>query len=139
MNQQEHIRQLLDKYLDGLTTVDEEVEMRRYFTNTSNKIPEEWWPYKALFAYIDGQKAETGLQKKHHGTAIIHIIKIGIAVAAVVLALVTITLKAKPENFVIIDGAVYRDKEKVEDEALKALEMVSYDNEDTFGALETLR
>lgn len=139
MNQREDIKRMLDKYLDGLTNHDEEAALREYFAGRDNRIPEEWKPFKALFAYVDEERYGTDRPVRQRRKTVSRLIRLGIAAAAVVLALVTITLKTRPQNFVIIDGAVYRDKQTVENEALKALDMVSYDNEDTFGALETLR
>ncbi|MBQ9556184.1 MAG: bZIP transcription factor [Muribaculaceae bacterium] len=43
---------LLDRYMDGLTTVEEEAVLRRYFS-THNDIPDEWQDYKLMFDYLD--------------------------------------------------------------------------------------
>ena len=43
------------------------------------------------------------------------------------------------DNYAVIDGKVYTNKKVVEEEALKALEMVSSDEKDNFGALELMR
>ena len=58
MKKEEYIKQLLDKYLDGETSSAEERALRGYFTNRDNNIPEEWMPYKALFAYIAEERAD---------------------------------------------------------------------------------
>lgn len=139
MDNEKQISQLLDKYLDGGTTQAEEAALREYFATRGADIPEEWRPYKALFAYIDGERREAAPSARHRGRTAMRIVRIAIAAAAIILALVTITPRARPDNFAIIDGKVYRDRHTVEQEALKALEMVSYDSDDTFGALETLK
>jgi len=58
MKKEEYIKQLLDKYLDGETSSAEERALRGYFTNRDNNIPEEWMPYRALFAYIAEERAD---------------------------------------------------------------------------------
>lgn len=46
------IQNLLDKYMDGATSNEEEVTIRKYFEEHGNDIPEEWESYRALFCYI---------------------------------------------------------------------------------------
>lgn len=61
------------------------------------------------------------------------------AAAAILIAVVMIALPRQNDNYAVIDGKVYTNKKVVEEEALKALEMVSSDEEDNFGALELMR
>lgn len=46
------IQNLLDKYMDGATSNEEEAMLRKYFEEHGNDIPEEWESYRALFSYI---------------------------------------------------------------------------------------
>ena len=46
------IHDLLDKYMDGATSNEEEAMLRKYFEEHANDIPEEWESYRALFSYI---------------------------------------------------------------------------------------
>lgn len=46
------IQDLLDKYMDGATSNEEEATLRKYFEEHGNDIPEEWESYRALFGYI---------------------------------------------------------------------------------------
>lgn len=46
------IQNLLDKYMDGATSNEEETTLRKYFEEHANDIPEEWESYRALFSYI---------------------------------------------------------------------------------------
>ena len=46
------IQNLLDKYMDGATSNEEEATLRIYFEEHGNDIPEEWESYRALFGYI---------------------------------------------------------------------------------------
>lgn len=46
------IQNLLDKYMDGATSNEEEATLRKYFEEHANDISEEWESYRALFSYI---------------------------------------------------------------------------------------
>ena len=58
MNNHQDITRLIDRYMAGATTNDEEARLRAYFA-TAGDIPAEWAIYKALFGYVDGQRMET--------------------------------------------------------------------------------
>lgn len=148
MKKEEYIKQLLDKYLDGETSSAEERALRGYFTNKGNNIPEEWMPYRALFAYIAEERAD---EDETAETIDINVNKAGkahrrgwiyaaaTAAAAILIAVVMISLPRQNDNYAVIDGKVYTNKKVVEDEALKALQMVSSDNDDNFDALKMMR
>jgi len=51
---------LLDRYMDGLTTLEEEAALRRYFS-THDDIPDEWQDYKVMFTYLDSGMEEGNL------------------------------------------------------------------------------
>ena len=51
-NEFKTIQNLLDKYMDGATSNEEEATIRKYFEEHGNEIPEEWESYRALFSYI---------------------------------------------------------------------------------------
>ncbi|CCY83945.1 putative uncharacterized protein [Prevotella sp. CAG:1185] len=148
MKKEEYIKQLLDKYLDGETSSAEERALRGYFTNKGNNIPEEWMPYRALFTYIAEERADEGETAE---TIDINVNKAGkshrrgwiyaaaTAAAAILIAVVMISLPRQNDNYAVIDGKVYTNKKVVEDEALKALQMVSSDNDDNFDALKMMR
>lgn len=57
MNNHQDITRLIDRYMAGATTNDEEARLRAYFA-TAGDIPAEWAIYKALFGYVDGQRME---------------------------------------------------------------------------------
>ena len=52
INEFKTIQDLLDKYMDGATSNEEEATLRKYFEEHANDIPEEWESYRALFNYI---------------------------------------------------------------------------------------
>ena len=51
---QQFIRQLLDRYMEGTSTLQEEDILCRYFTQ--GHVPAEWEPYRLLFAEIEAMK-----------------------------------------------------------------------------------
>ena len=52
INEFKTIQDLLDKYMDGATSNEEEATLRKYFEEHGKDIPEEWESYRALFSYI---------------------------------------------------------------------------------------
>lgn len=52
INEFKTIQDLLDKYMNGATSNEEEATLRKYFEEHANDIPEEWESYRALFSYI---------------------------------------------------------------------------------------
>lgn len=148
MKKEEYIKQLLDKYLDGETSSAEERALRGYFTNKGNNIPEEWMPYRALFTYIAEERADEGETAETIDINVSKAVKAhrrgwiyaaATAAAAILIAVVMISLPRQNDNYAVIDGKVYTNKKVVEDEALKALQMVSSDNDDNFDALKMMR
>ena len=146
------IQDLLDKYMDGATSNEEEATLRKYFEEHGNDIPEEWESYRALFSYIgfeqmnlsqilkeeekeiDKKEASRSRWLKYFGTSV--------AAAAIIAFLIVGIQKItqpQPECYAVIDGKVYTDQEFVHNEALDALEDVSVDSEDPFSALDMMK
>ena len=50
----EYIAKLLDKYMDGTSTLDEEDILAHYFH--SGNVPQEWEDYRQLFSEIEAMK-----------------------------------------------------------------------------------
>lgn len=148
-NELDKIRRLLDKYIDGETSQSEEAELRCFFASHGKDIPDEWKPYKALFAFVDmerGQIEEKEMLREHE-LAIgrkrkkIRVISF-ISVAAMLLLLFSVTLVRRSSNecYMIVDGKKYTDRKEVKAEALEALQMVSEsDDEDPFSAMRMMR
>lgn len=164
INEFKTIQDLLDKYMDGATSNEEEATLRKYFEEHANDIPEEWESYRALFSYIgfeqmnlsqilkeeekeedfekkDIEKEEIPKKEasrsrwlKYFGTSV--------AAAAIIAFLIVGIQKIaqpQPECYAVIDGKVYTDQEFVHNEALDALEDVSADSEDPFSALDMMK
>ena len=159
------IQNLLDKYMDGATSNEEEATLRKYFEEHANEIPEEWESYRALFSYIgfeqmnlsqilkgEEEKEEDFEKKdiekeeipKKEASRSRWLKYFGTSVAAastiafLIVGIQKIT-QPQPECYVVIDGKVYTDHEFVHHEALDALEDVSADSEDPFSALDMMK
>lgn len=161
------IQNLLDKYMDGATSNEEEATLRKYFEEHGNDIPEEWESYRALFSYIgfeqmnlsqilkEEEKEEEfekeNIEKKEKEeiskneasrSRWLKYFGTSVAAAAIIAFLIVGIQKIaqpQPECYAVIDGKVYTDQEFVHNEALDALEDVSADSEDPFSALDMMK
>ena len=159
------IQNLLNKYMDGATSNEEEATLRKYFEEHAIDIPEEWESYRALFSYIgfeqmnlsqilkgeeekeedfekkDIEKEEIP-KKKASRSRWLKYFGTSVAAAAIIAFLIVGIQKItqpQPECYAVIDGKVYTDHEFVHHEALDALEDVSADSEDPFSALDMMK
>ena len=146
------IQNLLDKYMDGATSNEEEATLRKYFEEHGNDIPEEWESYHALFSYIGFEQMdlsqilkeeEKEIDKKEASRSRWLKYFSASAAAAAVIAFMLVGIQKltqpQPECYAVIDGKVYTDQEFVHHEALDALEDVSADSEDPFSALDMMK
>lgn len=166
INEFKTIQDLLDKYMDGATSNEEEATLRKYFEEHANDIPEEWESYRALFSYIgfeqmnlsqilkeeeekeiekediEKKEEERISKKKASRSRWIKYFGTSVAAAAIIAFLIVGIQKIaqpQPECYAVIDGKVYTDQEFVHHEALDALEDVSADSEDPFSALDMMK
>lgn len=166
INEFKTIQDLLDKYMDGATSNEEEATLRKYFEEHGNDIPEEWESYRALFSYIGFEqmnlsqilkeeeekeiekediekKEEERISKKETSRSRwLKYFGTSVAAAAIIAFLIVGIQKIaqpQPECYAVIDGKVYTDQEFVHNEALDALEDVSADSEDPFSALDMMK
>lgn len=166
INEFKTIQDLLDKYMDGATSNEEEATLRKYFEEHGNDIPEEWESYRALFSYIgfeqmnlsqilkeeeekeiereDIEKKEEERISKKEASRSRWLKYFGASVAAAaIIAFMLVGIQKltqpQPECYAVIDGKVYTDQEFVHHEALDALDDVSADSEDPFSALDMMK
>jgi len=136
---------LLDKYMEGDTSNEEEALLRQYFNKESSAIPNEWRIYKALFGYEkeEREKVPTAVQPARRGAAARRRMRIaGLMSAAASVAVLVCVLLAKPsagQDYAMIDGKKHTSRQVVMREAEEALLLVSSNEDDTFGALEQMQ
>ncbi|TCN72184.1 hypothetical protein [Acetobacteroides hydrogenigenes] len=52
----ERIAELLNRYFEGETSIEEERELRAFF-RTTQILPSQWEDYRTIFGYFDGERA----------------------------------------------------------------------------------
>ena len=83
------IATLLDKFMAGTTTIEEEQTLADYF-RSEQRVPAEWEDYKDMFAYFDNGMVEVSEQKEDIAKArtVTIVLWKRIAVAAILLILI---------------------------------------------------
>ena len=139
------IRMLIDRYMSGDTTNEEEATLRTWFRLAGDDIPEEWRPLRALFGFVDEER-ETPHRRN---TLLIALhrprIWISSAVAAVAIVIVMFVTQmynvstTTPQNYAVIDGKLYTNQEVINEQVDEALQTVSAENDDPFSALDLMQ
>lgn len=139
------IRMLIDRYMSGDTTNEEEATLRTWFRLAGDDIPEEWRPLRALFGFVD-EEWETPHRRN---TLLIALhrprIWISSAVAAAAIAIVILVPSMNkafapiPQNYAVIDGKLYTNQEVINEQVDEALQTVSAENDDPFSALDLMQ
>ncbi len=154
------IRTIIDRYMSGETTNEEEATLRTWFRLAGDDMPEEWRPLKALFSFVDEERetaeadaaetvapADASLHSRN--TSLIALrrprIWISSAVAAVAVAIVMLVppmnkaFAPEPQNYAVIDGKVYTSQKVINEQVDEAFQTVAVDNEDPFSALDLMQ
>ena len=76
-----YIKDLLDKYMDGTSTLEEEDILADYFRGKN--IPQEWEDYRLLFQEIEAMKPQPKTNKRWIGWSVVAAIVAGILYVAV--------------------------------------------------------
>lgn len=150
------IRKLIDRYMSGETTNEEEAKLRSWFRLAGDNIPEEWRPLRALFSFVDEErnyieaKSNDDIEPKPQFSPLLIAlhkprtwISSAVAAAAVAIALLVPSVKngmgATPQNYAVIDGVVYTNPKVINEQVDEALQTVSSNNEDPFSALDMMK
>ena len=126
------IKDLLDRYWEGDTTLEEERELRSYFA--SSQVSEEFLPFKSLFAFYEEAQhlqmqgeIKTPTQERNVGKTINMRWLINVAASiAIFIAMFYINKKSKsdlPQQYALQD--TYENPEEAYAEVKKALLFVS--------------
>lgn len=154
------IRTIIDRYMSGETTNEEEATLRTWFRLAGDDMPEEWRPLKALFSFVDEERetaeadaVETVVPADaslHSRKALLIALRrpriwISSAVAAAVVAIVMLVppmnkaFAPEPQNYAVIDGKVYTSQKVINEQVDEAFQTVTVDNEDPFSALDLMQ
>lgn len=141
---QEYIKMLIDKYMEGGTTVAEEQQLCNYFTTNADNLPAEWHVYRAMFGYVSQHK-QTAANEKHilNGTrksaSILNFRRfVEIAACIAVIIVLGISLPNKNKAYMVADGVKTTDYTKIENEIDNVLSLVTADNDKAFSAFDIL-
>lgn len=159
--QKNDIRTLIERYMSGKTTNEEEATLRTWFRLAGEDVPEEWRPLRAMFGFVDEERLTSDVTKwaateekttSHnlHPTPRLKILRkpaiwTASAVAAAAIAMVLLVpairknAETMPQNYAIIDGKVYTNPKVIKQQADDALEIVACEDEDPFGALDMMQ
>ena len=157
MNRYDDIQQLLDSYMAGTTTNDDEARLRTFFA-THDDIPAEWTVYRALFAYVGAERQARAAAPAAPVTTApasapttqrrpaMHIVsrarRLWIAAASVAAVVVLGALLWQPADhtsYAVIDGRMCTNQHEVKAEALSALQNIELEGDDqAFSALGDL-
>lgn len=155
------IRTLIEQYMSGETTNDEEATLRTWFQLAGDDVPEEWRPLRALFSFVDEERLaseatlyseteEKSITPTIRTTPLHHILTkpriwtaSAVATAAIALVLLVPSIKnifePMPQNYAVIDGKVYTNPKVIRQQADDALQIVACDDEDPFSALDMMQ
>lgn len=154
------IRTLIDRYMSGDTTNEEETTLRTWFRLAGDDMPEEWRPLRALFSFVDEERetretddaatvSPTLIPPQRHAALLraLHRPRIWIssAVAAVAVAIVMLVppmnkaFAPEPQNYAVIDGKVYTSQKVINEQVDDALQTVSVEDDDPFSALDLMQ
>lgn len=159
--QKNDIRTLIERYMSGETTNEEEATLRTWFRLAGEDVPEEWRPLRAMFSFVDEERLTSDVTKwaateekttNHnlHPTPRLKILRkpriwTASAVAAAAIAMILLVpairknAETMPQNYAIIDGKVYTNPKVIKQQADDALEIVACEDEDPFSALDMMQ
>ncbi|GAT62991.1 hypothetical protein [Paludibacter jiangxiensis] len=133
----DNIKELLQKYFEGDTSLAEENLLQQYFAQT--EIAEDLKQYKPLFECFAGLEAETlpnsafdedfkqkvTPRRKHHGLVYHISVWSSAAAACVILAMGSIYYIERQNNYMIVNGKRVNDPEKALMIAAEKLHLVT--------------
>lgn len=159
--QKNDIRTLIERYMSGKTTNEEEATLRTWFRLAGEDVPEEWRPLRAMFSFVDEERLTSDVTKwaateektTNHNLRPTPRLKIlrkpdiwtASAVAAAAIAMVLLVpairknAETMPQNYAVIDGKVYTNPKVIKQQADDALEIVACEDEDPFSALDMMQ
>jgi hypothetical protein len=122
---------LIEKYYEGLTTVEEEKQLRDFLSQPS--LPERFEPEQAILGYFNHKK-----QKTHFSL----LPTIRWASAAAVIALIIIGSQLfvieRQSNYAYIDGKKVTDVREIKSQALASLSDISSSTDEVAEGLKSI-
>lgn len=114
----EAIDRLIEKYYEGMTTVDEEKRLHAFLSRTD--LPEKYAPEQAMFGYFNSRKPKKYVRLPQY-------IRWATGAAAVVAMVVSVQIFSNetPANYAYVNGQKITDINRIKTEAIASLHGVS--------------
>ena len=127
----EQADELIEKYYDGLTTVEEEKLLQNFLSQAN--LPAKYKPEQAIFGYFETKKQKPVFNIRPY------IRWVGAAAAVLVLAVGIQTFTWKNStSYAYVDGVKITNKNEIKTQALASLSNVSADNNEVEQSIENL-
>lgn len=94
-NHDPHIESLLEQFMQGDTTLEQEQELSKYFS-CSTPIPEDWEAYRVMFAYFDAAMPITEQKPKRNTGRALWTLLAAAAVAAIAIMVAPLFQRTSP-------------------------------------------
>lgn len=122
---------LIEKYYEGLTTVEEEKQLRCFLSQPN--LPERFEPEQAILGYFNHKK-----QKRHF--SLLPTIRWASAAAVAVLIIVSsqLLVVGKQSNYAYIDGKKTTDVREIKSQALASLSDISSSKDEVAEGLKNI-
>jgi len=133
------IESLIEKYFEGETSSKEEQILFAYFE--ANDVPEDLQSCQSYFSSLNilkskqtslslsGEKPPYRFTRRYN---LSYFVRFAAVAASVALIVVWVQIQAKPNNYVVINGIKYTDKETVEQAFAVSLENAKLNIDDIF-------
>jgi anti-sigma-K factor RskA len=144
---QDEIKILLDKYMEGETSNTEEQELRLYFSQTSDTLPDEWEIYRALFCYevkernkLSAEAQQPTISAATQRKSWYKLIGWATSVAAsvAIAALIFFTNESGETPYMLVNGVKVTDIDDINKEVDNVLSLLASDNDKAFSALDII-
>jgi hypothetical protein len=132
------MKQLIEKYAAGKTTLGEERTLRDYFCHATN-VPGEWKAYAAMFRFFDEEIERNRPAGKRTAMRAVTLRRVGTAAAIGLLFAAGAKFyydsrMLQPASHAFVDGKPYTDLDKIGAETLKTLAHLAEGNDEVYAS-----
>lgn len=122
---------LIEKYYEGLTTVEEERKLREFLSQSN--LPEHYKPEQAIFGYFDHKKQKAPIR-------FLPIIRWSGAAAVILFTVFSINryVNENQTNYAFIDGKKITNVQEIKSRALASLSDISSKNNEVEDGLKNM-
>jgi len=123
---------LIEKYYDGMTTVDEEKQLQIFLSQAD--LPDRYLPEQAIFGYFNSKK------QKPHFTIVPYIRWASVAAVVVFVAIGIQKFTGENQlNYAYVDGVKITNIQDIKSKALASLSDISAENNEVESGLKSMK